>query len=128
MRDIEDTLQALTLPPLSRRREPRISVTGAVILRAGAPGAPDVLGVRDLSFRGFSIDTPGPVTPRTTARFAFQAAGIPPFSAVAVAVHCHRLQVREERWVSGWEFPEQPGLDAAIERLLDVAVGVLTIE
>jgi hypothetical protein len=121
-----DLQHALALPPLSRRREPRIDVAGTITVRAAAD-APDVLAIRDLSFRGFSIDTSRPVTPRATAQFSLQAAGVAPFTAVAVAVHCHRLQ-HEERWVSGWEFPEQPGLDVAIERLLDVAVGVLTIE
>ena len=123
-----DLQHALALPPLSRRREPRIDVAGTITVRAASADAPDILAIRDLSYRGLAIDTPRPVAPRTCTRFVLLAAGVAPFTALAVAVHCHRLQAQPERWVSGWEFPEQPGLDVAVEQLLDAAVGVLTID
>ena len=116
------------LPALSRRREPRIEVGGAVRVRPAAPGTLDVLELHDLSFRGFSVDTPRPVAPRTRVLFQFEAADDPPVIAVAAAVHCHRLDGAADRWRSGWEFPEQPGLELAIERLLDRAVGILIVE
>lgn len=118
---------ALALPPLSRRRGPRMSVDGIVTVEAASPNAPGPLRLRDFSYRGFAIDTARSVAPQTKAQFTFIAAG-QRFTAVAVAVHCHQAQDQERHWVSGWEFPEQPGLDAAVDRLLDLAVGVLSVE
>ena len=122
------SMYSLGLPALSRRREPRIGVAGFIAVRPASPSAPDVLAVHDLSFRGFAIDTVRAVEPRTIACYRFEAAGIRPFTAMAVAAHCHQLPGMPERWRTGWEFREQAGLEQRIEYLLDLAVGVLTIE
>jgi hypothetical protein len=116
-----------SLPPVSRRRTPRVDVGDGVWSRALAPASLTVLAVRDVGFRGFAIETAEPVAVRLRARFAFGTGEGLSFEAVAVAVHCHRSLTGDGRWISGWEFPEQPGLDAAIERLMDDAVGILTI-
>ena len=46
----------------------------------------------------------------------------------AVAVHCFRQPETDAVFISGWEFDENARLDEAIERLINEAVGVLTIE
>jgi hypothetical protein len=119
---------SLNLPELSRRREPRIEVAGVVTAYAGSPRTPEALAVHDLSFRGFGSDTVTAVVPGTVACYRFETRGAQPVTLHAVAVHCHRLDGTPERWRTGWEFPQQAGLDQGVEHLLDVAVGVLTVE
>ena len=84
-------------------------------------GGPTVLAVRDIGFRGFSIETAEPVPPHMYAQFEFSAAAASFFLvADAVAVHCHSGP-GPGRWTSGWEFPEQPGLDEVLDRVIDSA-------
>lgn len=115
-------------PVLSRRREPRMTVPDTVKACSVSAGGPHVLAIRDFGFRGFAIETDRPVDPRSRARFSFTLDGRELFSADAVAVHCYHQHSPSERWISGWEFPEQPGLDAKIERVLAEAVGMITFE
>jgi len=126
MRTLRD--QEIAHVVLSRRRVPRVSIDESVTIVCVTPNIPVALAMRDLSFRGFAIETSLPVVPRAHAQFEFHARGDRLFVASAVAVHCYRRPDVDDRWVSGWEFPEQPGLDAAIERLIDESVGVLTID
>lgn len=115
------------VPFASRRRAPRLAVRNSIWSRAVAPASLTVLAIRDVGFRGFAIETAAPVTIRSRVRFAFGTGTDVLLEATAVAVHCRR-SLAGDSWISGWEFPEQPGLDAAIDRLMDDAVGILTID
>ena len=87
-----------------------------------------MLKVRNVGFRGFAIETVDSVAPRTRARFHFSAGDCLLFDATAVAVHCHRSLDRRGHWISGWEFPEQLGLDEAVERLTDNVLSALSFD
>ena len=113
---------------ISRRRGPRVSVPSAVSVRSTSGNGPDVVAIKDLGFRGFAVETRGPVAPRTTAQFEFSSNGATLFAVEAVAVHCFRQPGADAVFISGWEFDENSRLDEAIERLINEAVGVLTIE
>jgi len=112
----------------SRRRGPRVSVPSSVSVRSISRNGPDVVAIKDLGFRGFAIETAAPVAPRTTARFEVSANGAALFVVEAVAVHCFRQPSSDGVFISGWEFDDDSRLDEAIERLINEAVGVLTIE
>jgi hypothetical protein len=112
----------------SRRREPRVEVDRTITVRTVSADGPTALAVHDVGFRGFAIETAEPIAPRTRSRFEFRSPDGPLFTADAVSVHCHERLDGSHRWVSGWEFPEQPNLDEALERLIDKAIGVLVIE
>ena len=112
----------------SRRRGPRMSVPASVSVRSTSSKGPEVTAIKDLGFRGFAIETRGPVAPRTTAQFEISANGTPLFTVEAVAVHCFRQPGTNAVFISGWEFDEDARLDEEIERLMSEAVGVLTIE
>jgi hypothetical protein len=86
-----------------------------------------VIGLRDVGFRGFAIESAEPVTPKTRATFLFTATDGPLVQAEAVAVHCHLSADGGGVWVSGWEFPEQPHLEAAIDRLVDSLLDDLSL-
>jgi hypothetical protein len=113
---------------ISRRRGPRVSVPSSVSVHSTSGNVPDVVAVRDLGFRGFAIETRKPVEPRTTALFEFCSSGEPLVVVEAIAVHCFRQPGTDAVFISGWEFDEDTRLDEAIERLMNEAVGVLTIE
>ena len=121
-------VQSAAAPYTSRRRGPRVSVPPSVSVRATSSNGPEVTAIKDLGFRGFAIETRGPVAPRTTAHFEVSANGTPLFDVDAVAVHCFRQPGSKDVFISGWEFDENSGLDEEIERLIGEAVGVLTIE
>jgi hypothetical protein len=116
------------VPFASRRREPRIDVRHYLNARSLGPAGPVVLAVRDLGYRGFAIESAAAVVPRTRCRFAFANGGDVLFTAEAVAVHCYLQYGAKDRWISGWEFPEQDGLDERIEAVIDEAAGTLQIE
>jgi hypothetical protein len=115
-------------PFLSRRRAPRIQTGATVRIRAISAAGPDVFAVHDIGFRGFAIVTSEPVAVRTRICFAFSSSRTPAFTADAVSIHCHEDQSTPGFWISGWEFPEQPGLDTAIDKLVDAAVGAVSID
>ena len=121
-------VQSGAAPFISRRRGPRVSVPSSVSVRSTSSKVPDVVAVRDLGFRGFAIETARPVAPRATAQFEFSSNGATLFVVEAVAVHCFRQPGTDAVFISGWEFDENARLDEAIERLINEAVGVLTIE
>ena len=121
-------VQSAATPFISRRRGPRVSVPGSVSVHSTSSNGPDVVAIRDLGFRGFAIETRGPVAPRTTAQFEVLSNGATLFEVEAVAVHCFRQPGADGAFISGWEFDENARLDEAIERLINEAVGVLTIE
>lgn len=112
----------------SRRRDPRVEVDPGIRVLTETPGGPIALSVHDVGFRGFAIETAEPVAPRTRVRFRFESPEGPLFTADAVSVHCHESLDGSGHWISGWEFPEQPNLDEALERLIDSALGVISIE
>ena len=105
-----------------------MSVPSSVSVRSIGSNVPDIVAIKDLGFRGFAVETARPVTPRTTAQFEFSANGATLFTAEAIAVHCFRQPGVDAVFVSGWEFAEASRVDEAIERLINEAVGVLTIE
>jgi hypothetical protein len=113
---------------ISRRRGPRVSVPSSISIRSTSSNVPDVVAIRDLGFRGFAIETQGPVRPRTTAQFEISSKGAALFALEAVAIHCFPKPGADRAFISGWEFDENSTLSEAIERLIDEAVGVLTIE
>lgn len=113
---------------ISRRRGPRVSVPSTVSVRSTSTNGPEVVAIKDLGFRGFAIETRRPVAPRTTAQFEISSKGAVIFAVEAVAVHCFRQPGSDAVFISGWEFDENARVDEAIERLIDEAVGVLTIE
>lgn len=119
---------SVAAPFISRRRGPRVSVPSSIAVRSTRRNGPDVVAIKDLGFRGFAIETRGPVTPRTTTEFEILSNGAVLFAVEAVAVHCFRQPGTDASFISGWEFDENSGLDEEIERLLSEAVGVLTIE
>ena len=121
-------VQSAATPYTSRRRGPRVSVPASVSVRATSSNGPEVTAIRDLGFRGFAIETRGPVAPRTSAHFEVCANGTRLFDVEAVAVHCFRQPGADGAFISGWEFDENAGLDEEIERLISESVGVLTIE
>jgi hypothetical protein len=121
-------VQSAAAPFISRRRGPRVSVPGSISVRAISSNGPDVTAIKDLGFRGFALETRGPVAPRTTALFEIVSNGSALFAVEAVAVHCFRQPGTDAVFISGWEFDENARLDEAIERLLNEVVGVLTIE
>jgi hypothetical protein len=86
-----------------------------------------VIGLRDVGFRGFAIDSTEPVAPKTRAKFLFTATDVPVIEAEAIAVHCHLSADGTGAWVSGWEFPEQPHLESAIDRLVDALLEDLAL-
>jgi hypothetical protein len=118
---------AVELPKASRRRSPRVEPAPALRVRAFTDPDLTVLGVKNVGFRGFAIESAEPVAPGLRGRFLFSMDDEPLFAANAVAVHCHKSLIGD-RWISGWEFPEQPGLDMAMERLMDGALSVLSID
>ena len=120
--------QSVAGPFISRRRGPRVSVSSAIAVRSTLRNGPDVVGVKDLGFRGFAIETRDPVAPRTIAKFEVSSNGAVLFAVEAVAVHCFRKPGSDASFISGWEFDESSRLDEAIEGLISEAVGVLTIE
>lgn len=115
-------------PFISRRREPRVSVGPYLSVGAVSPDGPTILSFRDVCHRGMAIETTTPVEPGFRCDFQFHGPSGLLFTAIAVAIHCYRKHGQPERWISGWEFPEQEGLDAAIEQLIDEAAGSLSIE
>jgi hypothetical protein len=121
-------VQPAAAPFVSRRRGPRVAVPASISVRATSGNGPEVTAIKDLGFRGFAIETRGPVAPRTTAQFEISSNGAALLAVEAVAVHCFRQPGTEAVFISGWEFDENARLDEAIERLLNEVVGVLTIE
>jgi len=121
-------VQSAATPFISRRRGPRVSVPSSISVHSTSSNGPDIVAIRDLGFRGFAIETRGPVAPRTTATFEVSSNGAALFAVEAVAVHCFRQPGADGAFISGWEFDQDSRLDEAIERLINEAVGVLTIE
>ena len=121
-------VQSAAAPFISRRRGPRVSLPSSICVRSTSSNGPEVVAIRDLGFRGFAIETRGPVAPRTKAPFEILSNGAPLFAVEAIAVHCFRQPGADGAFISGWEFDEHSRLDEAIERLINEAVGVLTIE
>ena len=113
---------------VSRRRGPRVAVPSSISIHSTSSNVPDVVAIRDLGFRGFAIETREPVAPRTTAQFEISSNGAALLAVEAVAIHCFPKPGAERAFISGWEFDENSTLSEAIERLIDHAVGVLTIE
>jgi hypothetical protein len=118
MRRWEDVLSA-DIPFVSRRREPRLAVGPGVSIVCLSDNVSGIEGLHDIGFRGFAITTAEAIAPGTRARFSFSSWGGPVLEADAVAIHCHRSIWRDGGWISGWEFPEQPDLDASIDRLIE---------
>jgi hypothetical protein len=121
-------IQSAATPFISRRRGPRVSVPTSVSVRSTSSNGPEITAIKDLGFRGFAVETRTPVTPRTIAQFEVSSNGAPLFAVEAVAVHCFRQPGTDTVFISGWEFEENARVDEAIERLINEAVGVLTIE
>ena len=121
-------IQLAALPMLSRRRGPRVSVPSSISVRTAGSDGLDIAAIKDIGFRGFAIETRTPVAARTAARFEFLSGDRQLFVVDAVVVHCFRQPGEDSVFISGWEFDENSGMDEAIERLMNEAVGVLTIE
>jgi len=115
------------LPAVSRRREPRLFNEWLISVFPVSANGPAVVGLRDIGFRGFALETRQAVAPRTRARFVFAASQGPIVEADAVAIHCHLSLRNDDIWISGWEFPEQPDVDEAIDRLVDYVLDDLSL-
>ena len=115
-------------PFTSRRGAPRLEVDGRISATWVALDGCRVLAVRNIGFRGFAIETDAPVELGLRRHFRFETFDGEPFEASAISVHCHRLHGSVNRWVSGWEFPGQAGLDNKIDQLMESAVGTLSID
>jgi len=127
MRILYDSATHAT-PYASRRREPRVEVDGTISAVCLSVDGLQVISVHDIGFRGFAIETREPVAVRLRARFEFRSDAGALVVADAVSVHCHRSLTTADCWISGWEFPEQPGLDASLGQLVDGALDVLSFE
>jgi hypothetical protein len=93
-----------------------------------APEVSTLLTVRDISFRGFSVETDAPVTVGILESFVLSTAGGPTLEAIAIAVYCRRIHGRVDKWISGWEFAWQDGLDEQVDRVIEFALGDLVLD
>jgi hypothetical protein len=114
-----------------RRRTPRILVADYVRVATIPPTR--ALALIDVSTGGFLAGATAPFDPDTMALFEFS--GRDDGWSVLIAarlVHCHQRNVTGDahEYVHGFMFvaPESPAAAAAVDRLLDYAIGEVDLE
>jgi hypothetical protein len=108
--------------PTARRSAPRISAEGKLDVRVVDIDMP--VSIRDISFGGVAIKSPGPFRKgdRHTLQFTTKTGAV--IQVPATVAHCRRVDDGEH--ISGWQFILEPSHAQAILQLLDAVSGILS--